>query len=211
MINHNAKAENITDIAMDMSPAFIKGVSNYLPNAAITFDKFHVIKNLNEAIDATRRIESKINLILKGSRYLWLKNASNLSAQQLKNLNTISKENTKTARAYRMKLTLQDLYNKVFDVETAKFGLKKWVGWASRSKIEHIKSFGQMIRGHFDGVIRYWETLLTSGLVEGINSRIQEIKRRAKGYRNSENFITMIYLVCGDLPLDTITLKTKIK
>lgn len=211
MVNHDAKVDNITDLAMDMSAAFIKGASNYFPKASITFDKFHIIKNLNEAIDSIRRIESKINPILKGSRYLWLKNSSNLTPQQFKDLNTISKENTKTARAYRMKLTLQDIYNNIIDIESAKFTNKKWLGWASRSKIDQMKAFGQMIRNHFAGVVNYWYTFLTSGLVEGINSRIQEIKRRAKGYRNVSNFITMIYLVCGDLPLDNITIKLKSK
>ena len=211
MINHKAIPDNITELAMDMSPAFIKGATNYLPKASITFDKFHVIKNLNEAIDTVRRIESKVNPLLKGSRYLWLKNTSNLTTQQLKELNTISKENTKTARAYRMKLTLLDMYNKIEDRTSATFALKKWLGWASRCRIDQIKSFGQMIRNHFDGVTRYWDTFLTSGLVEGVNSRIQEIKRRAKGYRNLSNFITMIYLVCGELPLDNIIIKTTVK
>ena len=113
--NHNGNAENVTAVSMDMSTAFIAGAKSNLPNATITFDKFHVVKQLNEAIDQVRREEQKINPVLKGSRYIWLKNPNNLTKKQQNDLHTLAKENKKLARAYQMKLTFQDIYRTVKD------------------------------------------------------------------------------------------------
>ena len=123
--NHNSCSDRIKSISMDMSPAFIKGAKNYLKNATITFDKFHVVKLLNEAIDEIRRNETALNPCLKGSRYIWLKNPDKLSAQQRENLKTLSKENRKLAKAYQMKLTLQDIYRNVYDIRVADISFQK--------------------------------------------------------------------------------------
>ena len=201
---HNSAIENIKNISMDMSPAFISGAKKYLPNASVTFDKFHIIKQLNEAIDVVRRNETAINPCLKGSRYIWLKNPNNLTARQQNDLKTLSKENKHLAKAYQMKLTFQDIYRNIFDVQVAEIAIRKWLSWAVRSRLEPIKKFAKMIKSHYTGVLQYFKSKLTAGLTEGINSRIQEIKRRAKGFRNINYFISMIYLEAGNLRFNTI-------
>ena len=82
----------------DMSPAFIKGFNKYFPNADIAFDKFHVMKNINEAVDKVRREELKENELLKKTRYIWLKNPKNLTVKQQKQMQPLSKMNLKTLR-----------------------------------------------------------------------------------------------------------------
>ncbi|MDR2531915.1 MAG: ISL3 family transposase [Oscillospiraceae bacterium] len=198
---HGGDSDEITEVSMDMSPAFISGVGKNLPNASITFDKFHVVKQLNEAIDEIRRNEQKINPCLKGSRYIWLKNPANLTARQQSNLKTLSKENLRLSRAYQMKLTFQDIYRYISDKRTADFAIQKWLSWAVRSRLEPIKKFAKMLKAHYKGVLRYFDSRLTAGLSESINSRIQEVKRRAKGFRNIDNFISMVYLECSNLEL----------
>lgn len=89
---HNANANQITEIAIDMSTGFISGANKYLPNASITFDKFHVIKALNEAQDEVRRMEQKDNPLLKNSRYVWLKNPTNLTKSQTEQLEGLQKK-----------------------------------------------------------------------------------------------------------------------
>lgn len=79
---HGGNAEKVTEVCMDMSPAFIKGATENFPNASITFDKFHVIKAVNEAVDEVRRTESKTTEGLKNTRYIWLKNEKNLTDSQ---------------------------------------------------------------------------------------------------------------------------------
>ena len=196
---HEAKAEQIKEVTIDMSPAFIAGTRDYLPNASVTFDKFHVIQSLNKAQDEVRRTEQKKNPLLKRSRYIWLKNPENLTRAQKKHMESLRFENLKTAKVYQMKLTFQDIYRTIKEPETAEEAIKKWLSWAARSRIEPIKAFAKMIKAHFAGILRYFTSRLTSGAMEGINSRIQEIKRRARGYRNINNFIAMIYLEAAGL------------
>jgi transposase len=198
---HEAKGENITEIAMDMSPAFIAGAAAHLPKAEITFDRFHVMKALNAAVDSVRRSEVKQNPLLKRTRYIWLKNPENLTDEQTKKLATLSRENLKTAKAYQLKQTFQDIYNLVKEPEASEDALDKWLAWADRSKLPPLRKFAKLVKKHRKGILRFFRSRLTSGRMEGINSRIQEIKRRAKGFRNISNFIAMIYLESAGLNL----------
>lgn len=198
---HGAKPEQIKEITIDMSPAFISGAGSYLPNASITFDKFHIIQALNKAQDEVRRIEQKKNPLLKKTRYIWLKNPENLTAEQKKQMETLRFENLKTAKVYQMKLTFQDIYRYIKEPEAADAAIKKWLSWAVRSRLAPIKSFAKTVKKHYDGIMRFFHSRLTSGMMEGINSRIQEIKRRAKGFRNINNLIAMIYLEGAGLVL----------
>jgi transposase len=202
---HEGKVEQIKEVAIDMSPAFISGVAAHLPKAHITFDKFHVIQALNKAQDEVRRMEQKNNPLLKNSRYVWLKNPDNLTQKQKKQLETLRFENLKTAKVYQMKLTFQDIYRNICDPQAAQEAIKKWLSWAVRSRLDPIKKFAKMVKSHFQGIMRYFISRLTSGTMEGINSRIQGIKRRARGFRNINNFITMIYLESAGLKLDLPT------
>ena len=201
LVNHNASSEQINEVAIDMSKAFISGVSDYLPKANTTFDKFHVIQALNKAQDEVRRMEQKTNPLLKGSRYIWLKNPNNLTRKQKVQLASLPFKNLKTAKVYQMKLVFQDIYRNIYDPNIAIELIKKWLSWAFRSRLSPVKAFAKMIKSHFDGIIRYFTSRLTSGVMESINSRIQGIKRRARGFRNINNFITMIYLETAGLNL----------
>ena len=89
---HNADASQVKEVAIDMSKAFISGASEHLPNASITFDKFHVIKALNEAQDEVRRAEQKENPLLKKSRFIWLKNPTNLTKGQSEQMEELQKK-----------------------------------------------------------------------------------------------------------------------
>jgi transposase len=196
---HNAAPEQVTEITMDMFPAYISGAADHFPRAGITFDKFHVIQALGLAMDQVRREEQKTNPLLKHTRYIWLKNQNNLTVKQKTLLETLRFENLKTAKVYQMKLTFQDIYRGIWEPKAADEAIKKWLSWAVRSRLSPIISFAKLVKRHYAGIIRYFETRLTTGTMESINSRIQEIKRRAKGFRNIDNFISMIYLKTAGL------------
>jgi transposase len=202
---HEAVVDQIKEVTMDMPPAFICGMADYLPEADVTFDKFHVIQALNRVQDEVRRTEQKKKPLLKRTRYIWLKNPENLTAEQAKQLATLRHENLKTARVYQMKLTFQDIYRQIKEPEAAAVAIKKWLSWAVRSRIDPIKAFAKTVKSHFAGIMRYFTSRLTSGAMEGINSRIQEVKRRARGFRNINNFIAMIYLEAADLDFRLLT------
>ena len=106
LIDHGGDPCAIEEMCCDMSPAFISGVENQFPETHLTFDKFHVMKIINDAVDQVRREEIKGRPELKGTRYLWLKNQNNLKTSQTDLLEqlTIKKLNLKTSRAYHIRL-----------------------------------------------------------------------------------------------------------
>ena len=107
---HNGDVKNIAEISCDMSPAFIKGVKDNLPNAQITFDKFHVLKLINEAVDKVRRAEASSNPVLTGLRYIFLKNEINLTEKQKLKKQEISKLGLDSWRAMLIRECFQDIY-----------------------------------------------------------------------------------------------------
>lgn len=205
LIEHGADPSAIEEVCCDMSPAFIKGVEKQFPEAHLTFDKFHVLKILNDAVDQVRREEATYRPELKGSRYIWLKNAKNLKESQTELLNQLKvKElNLKTSRAYHIRLNFQELYQQPADA--AETFLKKWYFWATHSRLEPIKEAAYTIKRHWQGVLRWFTSKINNGILEGINSLVQAAKARARGYRNKRNFITMVYLIAGNLKIDLPT------
>lgn len=195
---HNGNTTAVKDVSCDMSPAFIKGIGEQFENANITFDKFHVIKRINEAVDQVRREESKQNELLKGTRYVWLKNPKNLTSSQQEKMEPLSKQKLKTLRAYNIKLNLQEFYE-IDDEEAALSHLKKWFFWATHSRLEPMKEVAYFIKRHWDGIVQYTKSKITNGVLEGTNSIIQSVKRRARGYGTNNHFISMVYLICSNL------------
>lgn len=198
---HQGDPETIQEVSIDMSPAFIKGVTAELPKASITFDKFHVIKLINEAVDNVRRLERKDHPELAGSRYIWLKNPDNLTANQMATLASLNlpKGHLKTAKAYQFRLAFQDFY--LQPPEDAKKYLDKWFFWATHSRIQPIIDVARTIRAHQDGILRWFTSQINNGILEGINSLVQAAKAKARGYRSNRNFASIIYLVAGKLDL----------
>jgi transposase len=107
---HGGDPEAIEEVCIGMSPAFIRGVAENLPLAAVTFDQFHAVKIVNDAVDQVRRSEQKRHNGLNGTRYIWLRNPANLSARQQAMLDALPTHHFKTARACQMRLAFQDLY-----------------------------------------------------------------------------------------------------
>jgi transposase len=192
--------DQILEIAMDMSIPYIRGAELYLPNAYITFDKFHVIKMLQKVLDMVRIRESKINQILKGTKFIFLHNPENLSGKRLEILNNLTKLNLQTARVYRFKLALQKIYREC-NYEEAVIALNKLYGWSWRSRIPELIEFGRSLKKHMAGILRHFKSRLTSGPIEAVNAKIQEVNRRPRGFPNIQHFKNMIYLVAGDLKI----------
>jgi transposase len=187
--------EKILDVSCDMSPAFIKGIKQAFPAAKITFDKFHILKKINEAVDSVRRSEVKTEDCLKGARFTILKNEKNLTAKQKEIREKLSKMNLKTTRAIRIREGFQEIYNKP-TYEDFEKGLKEWYFWATHSRLEPIKKVARTIKNHWDGILRWKESQINNGILEGLNSVIQAAKRKARGYGVS-HFKTMAFLLTG--------------
>jgi transposase len=193
-------ASRIKQACIDMSPAFISGVTENLTEAEITFDRFHVMKLIGDAVNDVRRAEVKARPELRGTRYVWIKNEPNLTAKQSTVLDTLSSTNLKTARAWRMRLAFQDIYAQ----PTRGWGelfFDKWIGWARRSRLEPMKAVARTMQKHREGILAWFESRISNGLIEGINSVVQAAKTKAHGYRNSETLKAVTYLVAGKLDL----------
>jgi transposase len=197
---HKGNPESIEKVCIDMSPAFIKGVTQSLPRAQITFDKFHVMQLIGAAVDQTRRAEAKSRPELKRSRYLWLKNDASLSDAGRDTLAALSSMNLKTARAWRLRLAFQQIYAQRTR-RSAERMLDVWDSWAIRSRIEPVKAVTRTIRKHRDGILAWFDSRIANGLIEGINSLVQAAKAKARGYRNSRTLKAMTYLIAGKLDL----------
>ena len=197
--NHGGDVNLITDVSCDMSPAFIKGVKDNLPNSEITFDKFHILKLINEAVDKVRRAEAATNPLLKGTRFIFMKNETNLTIKQKqeKEALCISKQNLKSLRALNIRETFQQIYN-ADNIKTFTSMLKDWYYWATHSKLEPIKQVAYTIKRHWDGVIRWKQSQINNGILEGLNSVVQAAKRKARGYK-LKHFKTIAYLLTGNL------------
>ena len=198
---HQGDPQAVTEVSIDMSPAFIKGVTAQLPWASITFDKFHVIKLINKAVDEVRRLERKLHPELAGSRYLWLKNPDKLTTHQRIALAALDLPRThlKTAKAYQFRLAFQEFYPQ--PPEDAKKYLDKWFFWATHSRIQPIIDVARTIRAHQPGILRWFTSQINNGILEGINSLVQAAKAKARGYRSNRNFASIIYLIAGKLDL----------
>jgi transposase len=198
---HGGDAGNIKHACCDMSPAYIRGIEDTFENAAITFDKFHILKVINEAVDEIRRSEQRTRPELKKTRFAWLKNPQNLTLKQrgvIEDLN-VPKLNLKTAKGYQIKLTFQDLYK--HPREQAEEFLNRWYFWATHSRLQPMIAAARTIKRHWAGVLGWFESSITNGVLEGINSLIQAAKAKARGYRSTKNLITIVYLIAGKLDL----------
>ena len=206
------KGHPITQAAIDMSPAYRKGVRENLANAQIVFDKFHVVAQVSEAVDKVRRAEVRSDEILKkqlkGNRWIFLKNPENLTEQQQTSLKELDLKNLCTGIAYQMRLNLQRIY-RCIKPETAERKFKEWSEWVKRKALKVGKlldpmvKVASMVQRHLEGILAHWKDGLTTGYMEGLNSLFSATKRKARGFSNSVYMITMLYFVAGKLSIPT--------
>jgi transposase len=201
LVEKGVDPEQITQASMDLSPAYIAGVTERFPKAQITFDRFHVVKMLNEAMDKLRKLEQKEHALLKGMKYSFLKNPENLTPKQQVKLDETIALYPSLGNAYRLKILFNDLWG-MPDKQTAHQFMIEWCAAVQHYKIGPFIEFTKTLIGHWYGILNFIESRLTNGLLEGINHKIQLAKRRARGFRNTNSYINMIYFLCAKLDFD---------
>jgi transposase len=209
---HNGHRHAITQVSMDMSVAYQVGVKKNCRNAQLVFDKFHVIQRANEAVDRVRKAEIHLGgegvwEALHKSLWLWRKNPENLTQREQERLAGIRHKNLCTAKAYQMRLVLQDIYRSA-NATIARHRFKvwcRWVRWVARfykaSLFHSMLRLMKMIQTHLEGILAHWKWGLTNAFMEGLNSVFSATKRKARGYRSTVHLITMLYFVAGKLRL----------
>jgi transposase len=205
LAEHKAMPEQVRSVSIDMSPAFIKGVARQLPNARITFDKFHVVAHASAAVDQTRRIEQRTDPSLKGLRWKLLKDRDRLTDEGRADLDALIAQvaTKRTPRAWLYRENLRDiLERKQINVVSAM--LKQWCTNVLRSKVEPMKDVARMIRRHFDGIVAWTQTRQTNGFIEALNGLFQAAKRKARGYTRFATMRTVLFLIAGKLDFTRI-------
>lgn len=204
-------SHSVTAICCDMWQPYIDSLTAYFPNVVLVFDKFHIVAHLNKAVDEVRREEArelkKSNTnVLKGTRYIWLKNPANLTENQKVTLSELEKMNLKINRAYLLKEAFSQLWTYQKKGWARKF-LKQWFWWATHSRLKPLRDFAWMVRRHEDGILNYFKMPLSNGIVEGLNNKAKVISHRSYGFRSFETYRLALYLCMGKLPRPETTFK----
>ena len=194
---HGGRREAVTDASIDMGAAFEAGIKENFPNAEITFDKFHVVKLANEAVDQVRREEAKNNFQIKGRRYIFLKNVDHLTQEEKEALSQLEAQNLDTTQAMQIRMNLQHLFT--MSARSARRFLERWNVWVQVCDLEPMKKLARTVMAKADGILRAIATGLSNGVLEAINGNVQAAKRKAKGYRTKRNLKAIVYLIAGDV------------
>jgi transposase len=194
-------------VVMDMWDPYIKATKEHVPDAEdrIVFDKYHIAFYLNRAVDLVRRQENR-ELLGRGdrrlarTRHLWLYNPLNLSRSRWLSFSHLRNSRLKVARAWALKETAMSLWGYVRRGWAVRMWTQ-WLAWAKRSRLEPMKRVARTIERYFYGVRNAALTPLTNAGAESLNSRIQTVKRKARGFRNRDRFRDAIYFHFGALDL----------
>jgi transposase len=212
---HGGEPTAIAHVCMDMSAGYLKGSTAYLPNAQISYDRFHVVKLAGEAMDEVRtaewkteqaRVEEQLGSLTPKQRrsILWgmRRNPSGWSDTQTQAMHWLQRANLKTARAWRLKMALREVFANARTHNQAGLAgaeLKAWLSWARRSRLEPFKRLAATLKSHFDSVVRGMLDHRSNAFVEAMNGLMQQAKRAARGFRTAANFIAIAYLRLGKL------------
>ena len=194
---HGGRREAVSDASIDMGAAFEAGIKENFPNAEITFDKFHVIKLANEAVDQVRREEARNNFQIKGRRYIFLKNVDRLTQEEKEALSQLEAQNLDTIQAMQIRMNLQQLFT--MSAKSARRFLDRWNAWVQVCDLAPMKRLAKTIMAKSEGILRSIATGLSNGVLEAINGNVQAAKRKAKGYRTKRNLKAIVYLIAGDV------------
>ena len=203
--------EDIEAVAMDMWGPYVESVRTHVPDGAskIVFDRFHIMGHMGNAVDRVRKAEHRAlraggDETLTGTKYLWLYGAERMPEKHQDRFLVLQALELKTARAWVIKETLRHLWSYRHE-GWARRHWTRWYFWATHSRLKPVVEAARLIQRHLPNVMTYFTHRITNAVSEGLNSKIQTIKKRAYGFRNREHFKTAIYFHCGGLQLYPVT------
>jgi transposase len=195
------KAKRIRLAVMDMWKAFRNSTRQHAPQAAILFDKFHVLRHLSEALDKVRkheyaRLEGKKRTFIKGQKYTLLAHPQNLTGDARKNLKLLLAANKRLNTAYLLKESFAQLWDYNREAWARKF-FENWRAQLKWQRLKPYEDFAALIERHWDGLAGYCkpENKVSLGFVEGLNNKIRVLQRRAYGLRDEE-YLRLKVLTC---------------
>ena len=197
----------IKAIAMDMWDPYIAATKDLVPGAEtkIVFDRFHVIRQITEALDQVRRQEHKVLMArgeewLKGTKHLWLMNEENIPDWRKPEFDEIRKMKLKTGKAWAIKESLRHFWHYAYPKNAEKY-FKRWYFWATHSRLKPMIKAAKTLKSHLSNILTYFKHPITNAVTEGLNSKIQTVKHMACGFRNRDHYRKTILFHCGGLDL----------
>jgi transposase len=180
-------------VAMDMSGAYWSAVLEQLPKAAVVFDRFHIVKLMNEKLDDLRRAlvreaEDHLKASIKGTRYLLLMRKDNLREDQLPKLDQALKLNEPLLLGWYLKEELHLLWEQPTYADMEWF-LRQWCQRALDTGVKQLAQMAKTLLKHWTGVLSWWNHRINNGRMEGTNNKIKTLSRQAYGYRDEEFFV----------------------
>jgi len=177
----------------DMWDAYQQAAEQKLPNARRVVDRFHVMKNLNDALTKVRRAiqrdaDERTKELLKGCRWLLVKNRENLSEEQEKQLTAMLEASPELKTCYELKEAFRDLFNQNLTVKAAEKRLRRWVAKVEATSFKSLKSFVNTLRNWWLPILNYFDGRFNNGFAEGVNLKIKMLNRRGYGYHNFNSF-----------------------
>lgn len=203
------RAARLKTVTIDMSGAYIEAVSRGAPQAQVVFDRFHVQRLAQDAVDQVRREQVRVlngtddARRLKKTRWALLKNPWNMNDLEEDRLARLQRANRPLYRAYLLKESLAAIFDR-HQVNVARNKLLEWISWARRSRLAPFKKLARTVQAHLEGILAFIATGLSNGVVEGLNGKIRTITRRAYGFHSAQSLISFIFLCCSGLVLHPV-------
>jgi transposase len=199
----------VTGVCCDMWAPYLTVIREYLPEATLVFDRFHLMRHLLEGVDTVRKQEArelkKTNPdLLKGAKYIFLKNPANLTERQRERMSHIERLNLRINRAYLLKEEFKQLFTYRSVVWAEKF-LRRWIRRVMYSRLDPMKKFARMVKRHWHGIIAWVKVPISNGAVEGMNNNAKAISHRSRGFSSVETFSCMLMHCMGDLPMPELS------
>lgn len=207
---HNGDPAKVEHVCQDMSAAYAKGVATALPNAVISYDRFHVVAMAVDAMDKVRQAEMRDDpkavaqalgttdrKTIKGLMWGMRKNPHGWNRKQTSAMHWLQHSGLKSARAWRLKMALREVYARAAssnDTSAARVELDAWLSWARRSRLEPFRQLAKTLTERADAVVRGMVDSRSNAFVEAMNGLLQQAKRAARGFRTASNFIAIAYL-----------------
>ena len=207
---HGGDPEAVQHVCQDMSAAYAKGVAMALPNAAISYDRFHVVAMAIDAMDKVRQAEMRDEpgavakalgttdrKTIKGLMWGMRKNPDGWSIKQTNGMHWLQHSSLKSARAWRLKMALREVYARAAasnNAQAARADLNAWLSWAKRCRLEPFKKLARTITERAEAVVRGMIDNRSNAFVEAMNGLLQQAKRAARGFRTASSFIAIAYL-----------------
>ena len=197
--------EMVCGVAIDMSAPYAKAIREKLPHADIVYDKFHVQKHLNEAVDATRRSEHARLLKahdrrLSKTKYLWLSRLEHLSDEALARREDLLRASLRTGKAWGLKEMFSSFWRSR-DKDFAAANFDFWHAQVLKSGIRPMIRSAATLKKHLGGLLARFDSRIDNAMSEGYNSVIQPLRASARGFRNFENYRAAILFHCGKLDM----------